>query len=105
MFIGADDPITANHVIKSHKENKKMSTILCVAKVIAETPCKLGVSNAIVARADENHPLSGTQRLMELAKRAILTTGFMGPYEYRHNRYYPTLQFKIFCKRFIKERS
>jgi hypothetical protein len=107
-IIGADSPDIAERVIKKHKENKKMSTILCVANLIAETPCKVGVANHVVAAADPNHKLSGTQRLRELAKRFRLSDGafvFPWPYEYRHNRYYPTAAFKRFCKRFIKERS
>ena len=107
LKIGADSPDIAERVIKSHKENKKMSTICCVAKLISETPCKFGVSNHIIARADEFHPLSGTQRLRELAKRYRLFRGdkLIWPYEYRHNRYYPTAAFKRFCKWFIKARS
>ena len=107
-IIGADSPDIADRVIKSHKENKKMSTILCVAKLIAETPCRFGVANHVVAQADPNHKLSGTQRLRELAKRYYLSDWFWKAdyaYQYRHNRYYPTAAFKHFCAKFVKERS
>lgn len=105
--IGADSPDIAERVIKSHKENKKMSTILCVAELIAKTPCKTGVANHEVAAADPAHKLSGLQRLRELAKRFNLSDLFdyFAPYEYDHNRYYPTAAFKRFCARFAKERS
>jgi hypothetical protein len=106
---GADSPDIAERVIKKHKENKKMSTILCVANLIAKTPCKIGISNYAISTADGNHPLSGTQRLRELAKRFYASDcwerGFTYAYEYSHNRYYPTAAFKRFCKRFLKERS
>jgi hypothetical protein len=105
MKIYADSQDIANHVIKSHKENNKMSTILCVARVISLTPCKFGVANHVVAAADPEHKLSGLQRLRELSKRCSLTTGIVWPYHYDHNRYYPTVPFKRFCKSFIKQRS
>jgi hypothetical protein len=111
MKIGADSPDIAERVIKKHKENKKMSTILCVANLIAETPCRVGVANHVIAGADPNHGLSGTQRLRELAKRFKFSDEWSFDmkhyfaYQYDHNRYYPTAAFKRFCKRFIKERS
>lgn len=89
------------------KENKKMSTIIKVAELIAKTPCKTGVANHEVAAADPAHKLSGLQRLRELAKRfkLIILDWHEFAYEYRHNRYYPSAAFKRFCAKFVKERS
>jgi len=112
MTIYADSPDIANHVIKCHKEanmDKKngVSVILFVAKMIADCKIRDGVGNHEIHAACPQHPLSGLQRLRELAKRFTLSDCcWLGiyAYEYRHNRYYPTAAFKKFCKQFIKNR-
>jgi hypothetical protein len=112
MNIYADSPDIAKKVIKKHKENKMRrmktnSVILQVAKLITETDCRDGVENWMVARIDNEHQMSGTQRLRELAKRFYLSDDWNCDiaYEYSHNRYYPTATFKKFCHRYIKEHT
>ena len=84
-----------------------VSVILFVAKMIADCKIRDGVANHEIHAACPQHPLSGLQRLRELAKRFTLSDCcWLGifAYEYRHNRYYPTAAFKKFCKQFIKNR-
>jgi hypothetical protein len=107
--IGADSPDIAERVIKKHKENKKMSTILCVANLIANHDCRKPLPNWKIAAADPEHKLSGLQRFRELKQRFFKSPehaesgswGFMyDKLAYRIDR-----EFKRFNKRFLKERS
>jgi len=112
MTIYADSPEVASHVIKCHRGednmNKSDLSVICyVANLIANASCRDGVANHEIHAACPLHPLSGLQRLRELAKRCRLTIGTKWPgwaYHYHHNRYYPTAAFKKFCRRFLKER-
>jgi hypothetical protein len=75
--IGADSPDIAERVIKKHKENKKMSTILCVANLIANHDCRKPLPNWKIAAADPEHKLSGLQRFRELKQRYIASDNRM----------------------------
>lgn len=69
-----------------------------VAALIAETPCRQGIANHVVAQAGNGYGIAGTTLLRELARmfRCIDGNGTVA-YYYSHGRYYPSVPFKRFC--------
>jgi hypothetical protein len=70
----------------------------CVANLISQTPCRDGIESSRIRAANWKHPESGRKRLREMAKR-YRALFHKDAYHYDHNRFYPTLSFKQFCKR------
>jgi hypothetical protein len=83
---------------------KSNTVITDVARLISETPCRKGIHNHIVLTAGGDFVISGTQRLRELAKRFRCVDGNgIYAYYYNHNRYFPSLKFKVFCKWYARK--
>jgi hypothetical protein len=82
---------------------RKRSTPVEVARVIAETPCREGVLSRVVRSANPEHPESGRKRLRDtLAKRYKLLHG-KAPYHYDNGRFYPTGPFKRYCRQIVRD--
>lgn len=84
----------------------KNTIIKDVAEIISETPCRDGVANHIIAQAGNSYGIAGTTRLRDLARmfRCIDGNGTF-PYFYSHNRYFPTRDFKDFCRGYVRKYS